>query len=124
MERTYHRFLQIDMLAMSESHHGNGEMDVIGNSGNDGLKVTSSFLEEFAEVTIALHFGEFVEHFLALLAIKINIAEGCDFHHIGAKEVIEILFSTIANTDEGHFHFVLLRIGRLTRSHQVRRSGA
>ena len=122
-EGARHGLLQIDVLAVGERHHGDGEVDMVGHGGYDSLEVICAFLEELAEVAIALDVGVLCEYLLALFAIEVHIAEGCDFDHARAQEVVEVLFATVADANEGNFHLVAFGVGRLAGGHEMGSSG-
>ena len=44
-ECAHHGLLQIDVLAMRQCRHGNGEMDVVGNCRYDGIEVVRCLFE-------------------------------------------------------------------------------
>ena len=83
-ERAHHGLLQIDVLAMRQCHHGNGEVDVVRNGCYDSIEIVGCLLEEFAEVAEAFHLRETAEDFLALLAVEVYVAEGCNLDHTSA----------------------------------------
>ena len=118
-EGTRHGLLQIDVLAVGERHHGNGEVDVVGHGSHHGFEVAGSFLEQLAEVAEALDVGVFLQHFLALLSVEVYVAEGGDFDHPRTEEVVEVLFAAIADADEGNLYLFFLCICGLTGSHEV-----
>ena len=106
VERAAHGLLEVDVLAIVEGHHGDGEVDVVGHGGHDGVEVRAVLLEQFAEVGEALGLWEEAAHLLRVASVHVDIAEGHHVDHAGAHEVVDVLFAAVADADEGHFHLV------------------
>ena len=118
-EGAHHRLLKIDMLAIVQRHHGYREMNMVGHGGTNGIEVVAVFLKKFPEVGKTLCLGIFAQHFLALLSVEVDIAKSHYLDHSSTDKFVEVLLSTVANTNESHPHLVGFHPCPFTGSHRV-----
>ena len=96
------------MLAMLHGCHHYKEVCVVGDADGDGVKVVGIFVKQLAEVCKSLGVGVHVQHLLALLALKVHVAQGNYVHHVCLGELADVLLSSVADAYVGNLHFFAL----------------
>ncbi len=71
-------FLNVDVLAQSHSHHGRGEMGVVGSDHGNSVYILVHFLQHDAEICKLLRIRRSVEILLDTGALEIHVAPCCD----------------------------------------------
>ena len=108
LEGTDHGLLQINVLLILQSHHGYKEMDMVGHTGSHCIKMVGIFFKKLAEIAETLCVGIHIQDLLALFAVKINITKGYHIHHIRLCELIDVLFTTVTNSNISNLYFFSL----------------
>ena len=111
MEGTAHRFLDIDVLALVQREHRDGEMGMVRNRSCDSLELVAALVEHLAVVTEPLGFGVHRQDLLALRAVDVDVTECDDIDHPRLGEVIDDLLSPVADSDEGDLDFLSPGLG-------------
>ena len=108
LESTDERLLAINMLAMLHSSHADKEVSVVRNADCNCIEMVAILFEKLAEISITLCIRIHVQGLLTLLALQVDIAKSYDIHHVCLSELVDVLLSTIANTNVGNSNFLVL----------------